>query len=298
MTRQLTASNDYSVEKAVELLRSQGRTVVRSTSGWWYNAYGQKHIYYSFPPNRIVELKKDEAREVFRGCPGAKALRFLAPDLSVGRTSYLWTCRAPYTLETIKPKARNQVRQGLKNCQVKQLSLGELELQGQKAHSDSMRRFSIDSGKVRFGDAMKASRLYEAWGAYVQDELAAYIVTYQVEDWVFVQIHRSANEFLKYRPNNALIFTVFQQLLARDNVSTVSYGWEPLYDLDSLDSFKLSMGSVKAPCKQTVVLAPWLRPAVPKFVCKAVEAISRRRSENNKLRWVAGLCRLIRESIQ
>lgn len=289
-------SSSFSAENAAAFLRSQGRHVIQTESCWWYNVYGQKNVYYSFPPNRLVTPTKAEIKQIFRQAPKAKALRYLSPLAGKGSDSYLWTCTKPYALDTIDGKARNQVRQGLKNCEVKHIPLNELETLGEQANTDSMKRFGIEAGLMKFGTRMRESGLYEAWGAFVDGNLAAYLVTLRVEDWAFIQIHRSVNEYLRYRPNNALIFTVQQELLSRPEISTVSYGWEPLYPIDTLDKFKLAMGSHKQPCKQSVILAPWLRMAFPPLVCRTIEKLSNMRKGNRRLKQIAGACRVVRES--
>ena len=176
------------------------------------------------------------------------------------------------------------------------MSLQELETEGQQAQLESLTRFGIKPKKQLFRQEMHQSAAYEAWGSFFQGELGAYLVTHRVEDWVYIQIQRSVHQYLKYRPNNALIFTVLNELLSRPGINAVSYGWEPLYDLDSLAAFKENMGSVKEPCRQRVVLAPRFRAALRPFVCRTVEGLSSLHSKNARLKRLAGVCRLIRES--
>ena len=288
---------EFSAERAADFLRFQGRHVVKTESCWWYNAYGQKHIYYSFPPNRVVAPSSDEIKQVFRSAPGAKAVRYLSPATAgTGKEGYIWTCRQPYSLQTLEHKARNQVRQGLKNCQVRAITLAELQALGARAHADTMKRLGIETGELKFGKPMQDNPAYEAWGAFVEDNLAAYIVTLRIEDWVYIQINRSVKEYLKHRPNNALVYTVISELLARPGISTVSYGWGPLYELDTLDHFKLGMGSVKEPVRQCAILTYWLRPILPSFVCRTVEKLSELRGNDHRLKQIAGICRLVRET--
>jgi hypothetical protein len=237
-----------------------------------------------------------EVKEIFKRAPSAKALRYLSPPSGSGRESFLWTCRRPYGLETIDSKARNKVRQGLRNCQVRRITFEELEILGEQANSDSMKRFGIEGGRLKFGDLMRSSSAYEAWGSFINEQLAAYLITLRIEDWAYIQVQRSSNAFLKYRPNNALIYTVIKELLSRPEISTVSYGWEPLYDLDSLDNFKRAMGSVKEACRQSVLLAPRLRWVAPKIVCRLIETVSGLFKRNRRLSQAAGVCRIIRES--
>lgn len=286
----------YLAEAAVDLLRSQGRHVLQTESCWWYNVYGQKNIYYSFPPHRLVTPTKAEIGEIFKQAPKAKAIRYLSASTSSGSDSYLWICQKPYSLDTIDAKARNQVRQGLRNCQIEPISLDLLQTLGDKANSDSMKRFGLEPRRLKFGKEMQDADIYEAWGAFVNGNLASYIVTLRIEDWVFVQVHRSVDEYLGFRPNNALIYSVLNELLSRPEITTVSYGWEPLLPLDSLDKFKLAMGSSKYRCKQSIVLAPWLKFAFPPVICSSIEKLSDLKKGNRRLQQLAGACRVIRES--
>lgn len=296
MVDEMPDHRSNSAEDAVRLLGAQGRNVVRTESCFWYNVYGQTKVYYSFPPSVRVDPSRDEIKGVFKLAPRAKAIRFIGTENGIGRDSFVWVARRPYSLDSLTSKARNQTRQGLKNCTVRLISLDELSSISEEAHSDSMKRMGLSADKQVFGQHMRRSHAYEAWAAFVGDRLAAYLVTFTVDDWAYIQIHRSVTEMLKYRPNNALIFTVIDELLKRPDISTVSYGWEPLYDLDSLDAFKLAMGSKKEPCKQAFVLAPHLDFLFPPFVCSVVEALARVFGGNQKLKRIAGVCRVIRET--
>jgi len=130
----------------------------------------------------------------------------------------------------------------------------------------------------------------------VDGYLAAYLVTLWVEDWAYILINRSANAYLRFYPNNALIFTVTQQLLSRPGISTVSYGWEPLYPLESLEHFKLRMGFAKEPVRQCIILTPWLRPLLNPVMCRAIEKVTTIRPNDHRLQRLAGLCRIVREN--
>src|SRR5689334_2206181 len=121
------SDSTFTASQAVDLLKRQGRRVVKTDSCWWYNAYGQDSVYYSFPPNRIISPSPQEIDSVFEQVPTAKAVRYLEPPNGRGRESYIWKCTRPFDLTTVYPKARNQVRQGLRNCEIKPLTLCELE---------------------------------------------------------------------------------------------------------------------------------------------------------------------------
>jgi hypothetical protein len=289
------ASEPFSAAAVADFLRSQGRNVVEGADCWWYNAYGQNRVFYSFPPHKLVTPSSDHLSRLFKSLPQAKALRYLSPNDEKGKASYIWVCRSPYELERLSSNTRSKVRRGLKHCHVRSLSFDELDQYGAKAQDDTLKRLRLESpASVKPGKGLHECPAYEAWGAFVGDQLAAYVITLRIDDWVYIQVNRSVTEFLKLYSNNALVYTVVRELLSRPGVTTLSYGWEPLYEVESLDQFKSSLGFVRQPVKQCVALAPWLRPLLNPLVCRVVEQIALLRKSNRRLQWLAGICRLAR----
>jgi hypothetical protein len=102
----------------------------------------------------------------------------------------------------------------------------------------------------------------EAWAAFVHGSLAAFTVTLHVEDYLQLYIGESASRFLRYYPNNALLFTIVKSKLRTPGIRYVSFGTKPLAAGPGLDHFKRSMGFTIRPCKERVVLNPLLRPVL------------------------------------
>jgi hypothetical protein len=135
---------------------------------------------------------------------------------------------------------------------------------------------------------------YEAWGAFVDDRLAAYMVTLWVEDWAHILVERSTTALLKHYPNNALVYTVTNELLSRPGVEVVSYGWEPLSASHaSLEQFKLSMGFSKEAVRQCIVLRPWLRPLANRPIRHAIGRLAAMKPDTHRLQQVAGMLRFL-----
>jgi hypothetical protein len=177
------------------------------------------------------------------------------------------------------------------------MSWKELETVASEAHSDTMKRHQLNGmHSLGFGIYLEECPAYEAWGAFVGDDLAAFMVTLWVEDWVHILIQRSVSAQLKFRPNNALVFSVVKEMLSRQGVSAINYGLEPLTALESLEDFKLGMGFVKEPVCQRIVVTRWLKPLLNSATCRVVEAVASLRPDNLRLQRVAGVCRLIRQS--
>ena len=141
-----------------------------------------------------------EVKEVFKSAPGAKAIRYPGPQTAgTGKQGYIWTCRLPYSLQALEHKARNQVRQGLKNCQVKAITLAELQELGARAHADTMKRLKIDAG-VEIQSSRADQSGVRSMGAFVEGNLAAYLVTLRIADWAFIQINRFRQGISKTPP--------------------------------------------------------------------------------------------------
>jgi hypothetical protein len=286
-------------EEVVTTFEKEGRRVVETAGCWWYNVYHQKRIYQAFPYHRLVTPTKEEIAELFHKIPGVFAFRFLAPSGSRGKESFMWVCDGPYDLSRLSASNRSKTRRGLKHCQIRALTWDELKSLAWEAQRDTLERQGTkarDINSLGFSKQVEECPAYEAWGAFVNKNLAAYLITLWVEDWVHILVGRSANAYLKFYPNNALVFSVVQQCLSRPGVSGVNYGWESLYPMESLDQFKLSMGFTKAPVRQRIVLAPWLKPVLNPVMCRVIEKIAASRPSNQRLQRLVGFCRIIRKS--
>lgn len=130
-----------------------------------------------------------------------------------------------YSLERLPGKKRNQVRQSVNSCRVEQVSNIESLLEEMKIINISQAlRFEASDGKGDFlppayyerntakwrQDMLKIFRHPGHWfmGAFVADKLAAYVDLIQIEDtWMFGAV-KSRDDYLSYRPVDALYFTI------------------------------------------------------------------------------------------
>jgi hypothetical protein len=286
-------------EQVMEFFKQRQYKVIQTTSCWWYNEHRQNWLFYSFPLHRLIQPTREELSTIFRQAPGARVLRFISPSDCPDHTSFMWTARAPYDLSRLSANTRSKTRRGMKNCQVRPLSWDELIAHGEEAQRDTLVRRGARHAEtipLDVDQSFQNCSAYEAWGAYVDEQLAAYLVILRAEDWAYLLINRSANAFLKLYPNNALVYTAVHDLLSRPGISAVSYGWEPLTPLESLEQFKLSMGFEKTPVRQRVVLHPLISRFFQPFMARLIEQIAMRRPNNQRLQKLAGLCMLLRAS--
>lgn len=283
-------------EKIVSFWEGKGKHVIKTTACWWHSEYRQGRIYTSFPLHLSVNPTPEELSLVFRKAPHAICLRFISPLNGNGFESFLWVRRSPYELTGLSNNIRHNIRRGLKRCQVRPISFAELVDLGWDAHRDTLERHGEKAKSLGLESELGECSGYEAWAAFVDKQLAAYLVTLCVDDWVQFVVMRSTNTHLKYYPNNALVFTVVKEMLSRPGVSTVSQGLEPLASKELLDYSKSSMGFTKEPVRQRIVVRPSLRFFLNKHTCRLIVKMFSPVRSNYRFQQLLGLCRIVAES--
>jgi len=101
---------------------------------------------------------------------------------------------------------------------------------------------------------------FEAWGAIVEGELAASVLTARIDDIYCVPYAQSLSKFLNKYVNNALFYTFSRELLSRPGVNMIFYGLHSLDAPESVDEFKFRMSLTAKPVRQRVVFNPLLMP--------------------------------------
>ncbi len=272
-------------------LERLGHRVVQTQSSYWYNVH---HFYLSLPHYRLVAPNSNELSGLLRGF--SAGVRYFGPPEGLGRESYAFFCRDQnYDLEILSPNTRSKVRRGLKHCKIERLEPGYVMAHGKPVHDDTMRRIRVRDPYPweAYWRAVKESDCVEVWGAMMGKDLVAYLVAVLAESSCEIWVARSSSDFLRFYPNNALLFTVVQNMLSRAEIDQVFFGVESLEDLSSIDQFKESMGFVKSPIRQRVVLHPLLRPAVQNpLVIRAIRGLARSRPENEFWRKLNGIVAL------
>jgi hypothetical protein len=139
--------------------------------------------------------------------------------------------------------------------------------QGRQAHADTLAR--QDRGGLltgakwdRFWTAVDETAGMEVWGAWTDEKLAAFLLTVSFDDSVEFLFARSRDDCLSAYPNNALLFQVTEEMMARRRVREITFGIESLEPVGPLDPFKFSMGFRTKPLRQRVVFHPLLAAAL------------------------------------
>jgi Acetyltransferase (GNAT) domain len=237
----------------------------RSASGCWYEA-GPRFLL-AVPTHLPLEIDAHESREILRasGCLG---FRYVARDAARGRESWQMSATgATYSLEDFSGNTRSKIRRGLKQHEIRRVSGAELALHGERAFLDTVERqgragrYGLERWHRLLAAADRTPGI-EIWSAWSDGTLNAYLLIMVFADVCELYEARSRNDALRAYPNNALIYSVTEELLVRRGLSEVTFGVEGLEELDTLDQFKLAMGFVRKPIRQHVVFAPLLRTAL------------------------------------
>lgn len=275
-----------------------GHNIRESAGAYWFDVYPR--VYSSIPFDKKIDPRDLVISEVLR--KDGLVLRYPC-ELDFGRASYRLICsNQNYGLESLNVKARNQTRRGLENCVVRPVSFEELEKHGPKLNFETL----IRQGRViprnfsvywqRYYSAASSAEGAEAWGVFVAEQLAAYLISFVINDVANVLIVRSSSEFLKLYPNNALIFSYLQDALSRRQLKEVSIGFESIRaDMNSLDHFKVGMGFVTAPIGQRIEMRPWLRAFTYEPMVSVVMKLARFAADAEKIDKFEGLLRWYRE---
>jgi len=243
-------------------LQALGHRIVRTASAHWYDA--NQHFFLSAPPHRVYDPAPAELGTLLRSqrCWG---VRYAAPMQGPGKLSYQIVCDTPtYGLEMLSANIRSKVRRGLKRCTVAPTPFATLATAGRRAHADTLERQGRDGVLTgerweQFWTAAAATPGFEGWGAWAGEVLAAFLVTVTFEDAVEFLLARSCTDELSAYPNNALIFSVAEEMLVRRRVREITFGLESLEPVGPLDQFKFGMGFRPRPLRQRVLFHPALR---------------------------------------
>ena len=241
--------------------RSIGYKAKETSHGIWigpsHGFFNRVPLYETTPP------AKDELRTLFRRY-ATLGVNYAAEPGSLGKASYnYFVRRRNYDLTVLNSKGRWSVRKGLRNCQVRPMSFRRLRRLGMPLNLDTLARqgradpmFS-DGGRwaclCRAGAKVEGA---QAWGAFVGEELGAYVILFRIGSVVSLLYSSSRASLSSFHPSAALFFVVTQTMMQTPGVEAVYNGPERLTYAKSLDLFKRRMGFVKEPVVSVVRLRP------------------------------------------
>lgn len=285
-----------------EFLERIGHKVIRSESGYWYDTV--RSFYENIPFFKTISPCEDEIGELFRK-HHMIGIKYSTSEKDRGKSSCVYICQdTSYDLKNLHPKMRNKVRQGLKNCLVREIDFNYLHEHGMPLNRDTLERqgrddpiFSQPARWKRFCDAGKQVEGTAAWGAFVDDQLAAYMVTFVIDGYSNILYQMSRTELLPSKANNALAYVVTKEMLSLPEINYISYGQESIRDLPGLDEYKIRLGYEKWPMNYVVILHPLLRTLLMgRLGDGLLGSLSRLVPNNDTLKRVRGIVDIAKSS--
>jgi hypothetical protein len=259
-------------------LRETGGHVLSGKDRIWYEM--GPRVFFPLPFHIPFSMHSEELRRLWRG--GALALRYLTERETSGCPSYMFLLTdQDYSLLNLKSKNRNQTRRGLENCSVRKISFDYLGHEGQALIADTFQRQGRPYSRKwqrywrNFFSRAHGCVPLEAWGSFVEDQLAAYLISITLGDCAHIHMVFSRSDLLRYYSVNALTFVFAQNAVRREGVSSVSYGLRSIRnDQESLNKFKEGMGFTRTPVRERIEINPYLKPFLDSWIVRSLGAIS------------------------
>ncbi|MBE0504601.1 MAG: hypothetical protein IBX46_10780 [Desulfuromonadales bacterium] len=238
-----------------------GYKILETSNSVWigprYGFFSRMPLYETTPPQKQeLEFLYHQHRIL--------GVNYAAESGCKGKVSHNYFIRdRTYNLKNLSTNCRRNVQKGLKSCQVRTMAFDELCRLGMPLNLDTLNRqgrsdqfFSNKDQWKRLCEAGKELEQIEVWGAFVQNELASYIITTRLGPVVSVLFSHSRTSLLSTHASPALYFSMIQKLMQRPGVEAIYNGTEWLTTSKGLDRFKQGMGFIAEP----VVLVTQLRP--------------------------------------
>jgi hypothetical protein len=284
-----------------EWMRRQGYRVFRSTSSYWYEA--GPHVLQAFPYHWLISPSEEETRNlmVANGIASLRYSTFL--NSAVGKVSYHIILHNPYSIDTLRADARNDVKYGFSRCSVRQISFERLATEGWLLQRDTLDRENrlrsmTQSAWERICRSASDLPGFEAWAAVCNGELAAALIVCQIDHTWCVPYSLSHRRFLNDHVDNALFYTVSCNLLARDGVEGAFFTVQSLDAPPTVDDFNLRMGFIPKPVRQRVDFHPWLRTFATPTTHRLLSGLLHYDIENPLLSKAEGMLRFYVEGKQ
>ena len=259
--------SNVSSSELLRFTKAQQMKIIEGESCLWV----EKRPFFleSLPQHKKVSVTDAEARKLFRR--GAMVLRYTCDDsLGAPTFEYVWDDKN-FDLDSLHKDAKRNVRKNLEECIVRPLSYDLLRAEGCSINLDVMRRQGRSISRSfltdpvlwkEYLDVCETLPFMEGFGAFIEDRLCAFSLVVQMDDYCYTYQPYARADSLKKYSMNVLIYSVVRTLLARPNVSCVSYGMESFVPHPTLERFKLAMGCRKRPIHRRVIVNPLLRPVL------------------------------------
>lgn len=237
------------VEQIIQICQACGDKCLQTGDIHWL--VRKEGAALSLPTLENVYPTRDNIMEVFSH--GVKTLRFNTTGPWPPMASEFVLKQHPYTLDMIHQKARNQIRRGLERCEVRRPKDSELMTRALEINRQTVKRQDRTSnlGEKNYWQKYISTLLSMPdifpYGAYVGDVMVAHVLVFIILKKIVLYHPFMDREYSKYYPMNVLIFEAINRTREKVGPLPVSYGFGSIWNIDSLDHFKIRMGFEQIP---------------------------------------------------
>ena len=266
-------------EVMAEWLQRQNFSVVRTLNSYWFEIL--PHIYQAFPYHWCITPSQDELDQLWKANQ-AFALRYSSPLWApTGKLSYhviFPNNGEQLLLEKVPKKPRHDIKKGLRNFSVEQISLSSLAKDGWAVRLETLarqKRLKAESQKWWIEMCENAASLpgFESWAAISSEGMAASALVIRCEDHAYILYQQSRTSCLRLGVNNTLAFVISKSLLEDPGIHRIFYGLQSLDAKPGVDQFKFRMGFLAKPVRQVVLFHPYVSPWIQLPVYKTIVGI-------------------------
>ncbi|MFA6222710.1 MAG: hypothetical protein WC647_10410 [Desulfomonilaceae bacterium] len=233
-------------------------------------------LFSPWPSSRPISLTRHNLR--FMWSQKAMFLHYISKDDKPYFQGYDLVVEKNYDFGSItSSKRRHNVRWALKHCSVERVPFDSLVRESDVLIEDTYQRQGREFNKSvlemwkNYFRLAELNPLFEAWGAFVSDQMAACHVCIIIDGGAYIEMTFSRTDLLRFHPVDALCFVFTQNAMNRNGITHVSYGRRPITgEAEGLVSFKESMGFRKIPLRERVEINPILKP----FLCGPLRPIA------------------------
>ena len=282
-----------------EWLVRQGYKVIRTNSSYWVE-FGPG-VFQAFPYHWIITPPDSELIQLIND-QRAICLRYSTPlNAPQGMLSYHTVIsEKSYCIEKLSANARSKIRRGLKRCRIEQISIDTLAYNGWQLQLDTIERQDrADSMNQhqweKICNSTKGLTDFQVWAAFVEDQLAATILTAIVGGVCYLLYPQSHRKYFSDYVNNVLCYALTQKMLSSGMAEGMFYGLHSLDAPASVDEFKFHMGYKAKPVRQKVLFNPKLSFALNPISHQLIKFILHRFRGNSSIAKAEGMVRFYLE---
>jgi len=244
------------MQEYIKYLEQSGRKVYYGGGIRW-KKYRGVLIPASPLPCDSFHFKEGEARNLIKRAR-VPFIRWTS-DFTDGPTEWWWIIsRPPFSLEILSSKLRNQIRRGLKNCEIRKIDALWLAEFGYTCYSKAFQRYKsskpIEKKTFVVQEKLKDNfDCFEFWGVFVEGELAGYCECIIIDNRLAINIVKYYPKYLRLYSAYALTYTILNYYINEKKVSYISNSMRSIAHDTKMQEFLMKFNFRREFCRLNVV---------------------------------------------